>query len=843
MRLSKLLLGTASSAVLISFASIAYAADADADTSAAPTSVDEIVITATKREQSLQDVPIVVTAVSGQLMQDAGVHDIKDLTILTPGLTVTSTSNETITTARIRGVGTVGDNPGLESSVGVVVDGVYRPRNGVSFGDLGDVSRIEVLKGPQGTLFGKNTSAGVLNIITAQPKFKFGGNAELTAGNYGSFGGSAEVTGPIIGDTVAASLFFADRKRDGYLDVITGPGPRTQTDDVNQNFYTFRGQILALPTDALSIRVIADYTKRDEDCCLATQLFVGGSAASRAVLVNQTRPGSINTVADPFNRVAYGNRNTTQRIEDQGISAEINYRLGDFAKLTSITAARKWRAETGQDSDFTAADIAYRPDDGTNFNEFKQFSQELRANGTAGPVDWLVGGFYADETLNSRSVLKYGNDYYGYFAQRVLSNVPALFGLTSGSIFQPGNGSDDTYRQKDKSIAVFTDNTWSITEQLKMTFGLRYTEDKKSLTTRYTTTGSSCDQAESLYNGGILFPGLSGVLGVPGATAATPKIVGGLCLNNENNDFDALGTFTQKQTERQATGTWKLAYKFDENWMGYISASRGYKSGGFNLDRSGRTLVTAAPTPATPFGTLDFAANPNTSFGRELVDSYEVGFKSKLMDRSLLLNATIFHQTYTDFQLNTFVGTAFIVETIPTVTSKGIDADFVWFTPVHGLTLQGGVTYANTRYGHFTAADLTDPTRFASLSRLPGARLSFAPEISSSISGTYTREIGGNLEIRTNLAVKYQSTYNTGSDLHPSKQQDGFALVNGRIGIGSQDDKWTVELWGNNLFDKDYVQVGFNGPFQVDETNDAVSVYDAFLGAPRTYGVTLRTKF
>ncbi|MDB5431764.1 MAG: TonB-dependent receptor [Caulobacter sp.] len=843
MRLSKLLLGTASSAVLISFASMAYAADAnaDADTSAAPTSVDEIVITATKREQSLQDVPIVVTAVSGQLMQDAGVHDIKDLTILTPGLTVTSTSNETITTARIRGVGTVGDNPGLESSVGVVVDGVYRPRNGVSFGDLGDVSRIEVLKGPQGTLFGKNTSAGVLNIITASPKFKFGGNAELTAGNYGAVGGSAEVTGPILGDTVAASLFFADRKRDGYLDVITGPGPRTQTDDVNQNFYTFRGQVLALPTDELSIRVIADYTKRDEDCCLATQLFVGGSAASRAALINATRPGSINTVANPFDRVAYGNRNTTQRIEDEGISAEINYRLGDFAKLTSITAARKWRAETGQDSDFTAADIAYRPDDGTNFNEFKQFSQELRANGTIGSVDWLVGGFYADETLNSRSVLKYGADYYGYFAQRVLGNQPANFGLVSGSIFQAGNGSDDSYHQKDKSFALFTDNTWAMTDSLKMTFGLRFTQDKKSLTTLYSTTGASCDQAEALYP--AMLGAFTGALGTAAGAATAGKIAGGLCLNNENNDFDALGTFTQSKTERQMSGTWKLAYKFDENWMGYISASRGYKSGGFNLDRSGRTIVTSVdPITHVPTG-LNFTANPNTGFGRELVDSYEIGFKSKLMDRSLLLNATLFHQTFTDFQLNTFVGTAFIVETIPTVVSKGIDADFVWFTPVHGLVLQGGVTYADTHYGRFTAADLTDPTRFASLSRLPGARLSFAPEISSSISGAYTREIGGNLEIRTNLAVKYQSTYNTGSDLHPSKQQEGFALVNGRIGLGSQDDKWTVELWGNNLFDKDYVQVGFNGPFQVDETNDAISVYDAFLGAPRTYGVTLRTKF
>ena len=149
--------------------------------------VDEIVVTAQKRSNSLQNVPIVVTALNRQILQDTGVKDIKDLAILTPGLIVTSTSSEGSTTARIRGVGTVGDNPGLESSVGVVIDGVYRSRNGVGFGDLGDVDRIEVLKGPQGTLFGKSATAGVINILTAQPSFKFGVNADFTAGNYGAY--------------------------------------------------------------------------------------------------------------------------------------------------------------------------------------------------------------------------------------------------------------------------------------------------------------------------------------------------------------------------------------------------------------------------------------------------------------------------------------------------------------------------------------------------------------------------------------------------------------------------------------------------------------------------------
>ncbi len=148
-----------------------------------------VTVTAQKRNQDLQDVPITVTAIGSQLLRDSGVRDIKDLTLLTSGLVVTSTSSEVSTTARIRGIGTVGDNIGLESSVGVVIDGVYRPRNGVGFGDLGELERIEVLKGPQGTVFGKNTSAGVINVISKRPDFEGGANAELTATNFGGYEG------------------------------------------------------------------------------------------------------------------------------------------------------------------------------------------------------------------------------------------------------------------------------------------------------------------------------------------------------------------------------------------------------------------------------------------------------------------------------------------------------------------------------------------------------------------------------------------------------------------------------------------------------------------------------
>ncbi len=791
----------------------------------ADTGRDVIVVTATKREEDLQDVPLVVTAIGKQLLQDAGIDDIKDLQLLTPGLTVTSTSSEASTTARIRGIGTVGDNIGLESSVLVTVDGVYRPRNGVGFGDLGQLERIEVLKGPQGTLFGKNASAGVINIVTAEPEFEFGGSAEFTVGDYGARGVSASVTGPILGDWLAGSFYGARRQRDGFLDVETGPGPRTLAEDNDVDFFTARGQLLAEPTDNLRARLILDYTQRDENCCAATQLFVGNAANSRANLINATRPGSIDTVATPFDRQALSNRNTTQKVRDQGASLQLDWDVNADLTVTSITGVRDWRSVNGQDSDFTAADLVYRPDDGSNFSQFGQVSQEIRAAGEAGQLTWLVGGFYAKEDIDSGSVLLSGDDFYNYFALRVLGGAPALIGLTPGTVMQPGTGLRDTYDQSGETYAIFTENSWNFTDDLALTVGLRWTRDEKSLDSTYTTTGASCDQGEAAYGT------LVGAVGAPLAQ----QIVGGLCLNQLNNDFDALGTTTQNRTEEALSGTLRLKYNVSPDTMLYGSYARGFKSGGFNLDREGVVL-------ATPTGP-NFAADPDTSFRGEYVDAYEVGAKNTLLNGDLVINVAYFHQTYEDFQLNTFAGTAFVVETLPEVVSKGIDADILWFTPLEQLTIQGGFTHADTTISEFTAADLINPARFNSLRRLPGETLSFAPVWSGSLAATWEQPVFDTLLFRANVSAKYMSDYNTGSDLHPSKEQDAFTVVNARMGLGAADSAWNFELWGQNLFDEDYLQVGFNGPFQVDENNDSVSVYNAFLGAPRTLGATLRFNY
>jgi outer membrane receptor protein involved in Fe transport len=798
-----------------------------------------VIVTAQKREQRLQDVPIVVTTLSAKVLQDAGVRDLKDMQILTPGLTVTSTQNETVTTARIRGVGTVGDNPGLESSVGVVIDGVYRPRNGVSFEDLGEMDRVEILKGPQGTLFGKNTSAGVINVITKKPQFNFGVDGEATVGSYGQRGLAASVTGPIIEDVLAGRLYVAKRERDGYNNVRVASGPRTNLEDVTQNFTTIRGQLLAIPNEKMDVRIIADYSHRDEYCCTAVQLNAGPTTA----IINALTAGQgLLSTPNPEDRVTFANRSTRQVIHDSGVAVEANYKLDSGATLTSVTGLRSWETTNAQDIDYTGADILYRNDTGEFGARFKTFSQELRLAGGNDKLNWLVGAFYVDENLDRRDSYNYGSHYESYLGLLLSSGtnptfVSSLTGLPVGQSFRVGEGARDRYEQSAESWALFTNNSLKLTDRFEVTLGLRYTNETKELKAQYfaTDAGAACGlaaQRSALETGAWA--------GIP--ETSEPTLVGNMCLPWANFAFANRRT-TQSMDDNDLSGTVKAQFHMNDNVMIYASLARGYKAGGFNFDRV-QTGITA---------------NSSLAFDPETVESKEIGFKSNLFGKKLTLNATYFDQEFTDFQLNTFLGTAFTVETIPELTSKGVDIDFYWSTPIKGLSIQGGASYADTKYGTFTAAQLNTPANFPQLSLLPGATMSFAPEWTSSAAVTWSGMMAG-LRTSANLTAKYTDEYNTGSDLLPKKVQEAFTLVNGRIAIGAPNRAWTLEVWGQNLTDEVYKQVAFNGPLQgsgfqstVQTTGshpgtfynaslDSIS-YMTYLGAPKTVGMTLRVKY
>ncbi len=811
-----------------------------------PVTLDTVVVTAQKREERMQDVPIIVNALPQELLQDTGVHDIKDMQTLVPGLTVTSTQSEAQTTIRIRGIGTVGDNAGLESSVGVVVDGVYRPRNGVGFGDLGELERIEVLKGPQSTVFGKNTSAGVVNVITRHPDYETSLQGEFTYGNYGAFG-VAGAFNTAMGDNAAFRIFAARRKRDGFTRVVTGAGPRTETEDGNQDFNSVRAQLLLEPTDNWSLLLIADHTVRDEDCCVGVTTDRGPTAG----IINALSGGEgVIPVADPDRRVAYSNRSTAQNIKDQGLSLQSTTDLGWFggSTLTSITSWREWDSINGLDFDFTTADILYRnPRENESFTGFRTYTSEYRLAGSTDRVDWLVGAFFSHEDLDRKESYRIGPAYEPYLSIALLSRInPALGGLPNAPTFlsdttgQPygtafvGYGAQDAYQQTATSTALFTNNTWHATDAFDLTMGLRYTKEDKTLDAAYSNPNGSAGCASYFAADGSISPVAIGRIanalttrGVPFASlppaqqqALIGNIVGFSCLPWANVLHDGRSTH-QERTEKEWSGTLKAAYRWNEHVMTYLSGARGYKAGGFNLDR-----VQSANGLSS--GTAGIVPVDDTSFPGEFVDSYELGAKTTWAGGNLLLNASLFHQTYSDFQLNSFLGTSFVVRSIPKVVSQGIDAEVLWQSD-NGLSFQGGVTYADTKYGD-------DPLPDADLALLPGSTASFAPKWSATGSMTYEWDFSDALQGRFNLGAKYSSSYNTGSDLDPQKEQSAYTLFNARFSLGPEDGRWAVELWGQNLTNKTYKQVGFDAPLQTGSWN-------AFLGAPRTYGATLRLRY
>jgi outer membrane receptor protein involved in Fe transport len=365
-------------------------------------------------------------------------------------------------------------------------------------------------------------------------------------------------------------------------------------------------------------------------------------------------------------------------------------------------------------------------------------------------------------------------------------------------------------------------------------------DDKRLTGLQDNVNGNGASCAAVLGNSALIAGAFGGLLGSPAAGASVASaLIGPQCLPWNNVLYDNRA-ISENFDDSEVSGTFKAAYRINDDVMVYGSYARGYKGFGYNMDR--------VQTGVTPDASLFFPA--------ETVDSYELGFKSSLFDKSVLFNATYFNQKFEDFQLNTFLGTAFVVESIPELKTQGVDADMMWFTPLDGLTLSGGLTYTDAEYGDFTAADLTSPGRFPQLSLLPGSRPSFAPEWSASASVNFERSLGAGLRGGFALSAKYQTEYNTGSDLIPFKMQDAFTVVNGRISIGSEDERWTVDVWSQNLLDEEYVQVAYNSPLQgtafqstaqPDGTfyNQALDTQgiSAFLGQPRTYGVTLRVKY
>lgn len=443
------------SAGLVAMASPALAQEAEQE---GVNDSNTIVVVAQGREQLLSDVPVAVSAVNAETLENTGANDIRQLNQVVPSLLVSSTGNEANGSARIRGIGTVGDNPGLESSVAVFIDGVYRSRSGIGLNELGELDRVEVLRGPQGTLFGRNASAGILSIYSKKPEFEFGGFGEATYGNFDNIRLQAGLTGP-LSETLAARFDGVYEKRDGFLRDVNN-----NIDLNNRDRYFVKGQLLWEPVDTVSFRFIADYTNRDERCCGAVYLgrdfnpLIGDlnnpstplaplqTTGNNIINVLRDLGQPIGSFNDPFSRNTFVTRGRTYngKTKDGGLSLEVNWDMGG-ATLTSITGYRYYKNSQASDTDYSAVDILYRADNtDAQFRQFKTFTQELRLQGEAfdGKLDWLVGGYFADEDLTVRDNLRFGNQYGRFATCRIISGggLAGLYSPTSPGCVVPGVG-------------------------------------------------------------------------------------------------------------------------------------------------------------------------------------------------------------------------------------------------------------------------------------------------------------------------------------------------------------------------------------------------------------------
>ncbi|MDX1744076.1 MAG: TonB-dependent receptor plug domain-containing protein, partial [Ruegeria sp.] len=415
----------------------AFAQDAGADDGADAFDDNVIIVTATRRAEDVQDIPLAVTAVSPAQLEKQGVVNVQEITQVSPSFSTSQAQNSSGTVVlRIRGVGTTSNNIGFESAVGVFIDGAYQSRAGIALSEFVDVERVEVLRGPQGTLFGRNTSAGALNITNKRPELgEFGGFVNATYGNYDHFNLQGAVNVPLSGDTVAMRVTGAYRQRDGFVDWVDANGTKFgEGNDADQ--YLIRGQIGWETLTGFRGRLIADYSKSEGVCCSAVEVLQSSvETAGLFGLVGLGPRGGMagpDVALDPFdtvsaqkatdNQIASINTPHLNNTDQWGITAEVEYPLSDAIDMIYIGSYRKYQSAESYDSDFSAIDIFdVAPGGGT---EIKTMTHELRFQGDAGRLQWMIGGYYSDETIDQEVNFRLGDDYDGL--------VGALFGGAFG---------------------------------------------------------------------------------------------------------------------------------------------------------------------------------------------------------------------------------------------------------------------------------------------------------------------------------------------------------------------------------------------------------------------------
>jgi iron complex outermembrane receptor protein len=742
-----------------------------------------VIVTARRRAEDAQAVPGSLSVVGGDLLDRAYTVNTQGLAQLVPALNYSS-ANPRNTAFTIRGLGSSvvavsQSNDGLEPGVGFYVDQVYHARPATAAFDFSDIEQVEVLRGPQGTLFGKNTTAGAISISSRAPSFTPGGEVELSYGKFDFVQAKAAVTGPVFGDRLAFRLSAVSTRRDGVIrNVATGE------DENRIGNQAVRGQLLFTPSQALRVRLIADFTSFDSTCCTQVPLRVGQSqrGAARQYPALAAGLGYTPASTDPYHRVTDIDARIGSHTNEGGVSTIADWTLGPVT-LTNVAAWRFWNWDAANDRDYTGIPIQltqHIP------SRQEQVSEELRlASNRAGAISY-VGGLYA-------------------FRQRITGNPISIYGpqatywlLGPAPVYPDdlldGYGTDGRTDFHSTSYAGFGEVNWRLLPGLTATGGLRYTWETKNGT--YATR-------------------------VFGGLAVTDP-----ALSNAKLSILRPQTYAARDSDGSLSGRANLALEVAPGLLGYASYARGAKSGGINM--SGLPLD-AGGRPA--LGSAVVRPERNTT--------YELGAKMRLLGRRLVVNVDAFAITVRDYQATVVdtgpTQTAALrgyLSNIPKVTVRGVEADTTALV-ARGLTLRASLAFADGRYADYPAGPcpLGEQTAATTACDLTGRHLSSLPRVSVAGGADYDRPVGAGA-VFGHIDTQSRSGFNGDPSLSRYSRIGGYTVVNASLGYRFADGV-EAAAFARNLFDADYIQ---NLTIQAGNSGLIVGT----PSDPATYGVTLR---
>ena len=747
-------------------------------------SVAEVTITATLRPTPLVDLPASTSVFTADRLAAANVGTPKQLVSLAPALGVVNSIGESFgQLIRVRGVATSGADIGLESAVGVTIDGVPLSRPNLAILDLQGVERIEFLRGPQGTLFGRNTTAGVLNVITERPSFvpRFAVSGGAASRDRWELRGTAE--GAIVGAVLAGRLDLLAGGSEGYSRNVN-----TGISYGGRNRQQLRGQLLWISSPSLQVRLIADYLHHKGTVNGPVYRVVGPTGAIIESLTG------LPLVASPQARDLTQIDNDGPRFEENevaGLTTQADWQSG-LGAVTVLASYRSAEAARSYDVDNSPADLANDPRDGERFNSF---TYEMRLQGERGRLDYLFGVYFGREIITSRDSFVLGSEFEPYAHALTGGFIPVFTGLPVGKNFPAGSGVFDVFRQRTTSAALFTHHIFALSQHMSLTLGGRYTHQKKSLAAEISSVNPACD--------GVIANFGPELTGVPAA------LQGLICIPNLDPRYD--GLFADERSEENGSGTAALSHRLTDTLNAYAQYSRGYKGGGYQLDRSGMD-------PLAP-------ALSQIAFDAETADSFEIGLRNFSEDGTWRVGAALFHTTFNDYQFSFFTGINRRTQNVPELVTKGFELE-AGLRPLPSLEFTLATSYQEVVFG--------DSGFPAGLTHLEGGTPPVAPRWVVVSTVSYSREIGYlGLNIFGDADIRWQSRSDVGASAMPSADffQESYAVVGARTGLSGRGNNWRLEFWGRNIFNQRAWSILNNTTLQPGSIS-------GFVTDPRTLGIT-----